>query len=327
MIGSGCLAAFVLIVGVVLLVVPGLAWDDAGESYRFSVTYPVTLVPEGDIVVATVDVLIPQTLPGLQKILGIRYSLQPDAVYDKGGNRYARFVIQQPKQPIEIAIEVDAEVYRYDFATVLARDGNRRCEKAADLKQWLIDEPYVEQQAPEIQEVARRVKGKDEEEIVRKSLEFVVKTLQHKGYGAGDHGAVWALREKKGDCTEFTDLFVSLCRANGLPARTQEGYLIRRAFPTWLQELLSSFDTPKHDWAEVYLTGYGWVPFDPLLTHVGRATFEQLKPVYLYLDCQRRNAVLNNHHYWAWTCTWKTGSKLNVQSTFLVNSRCELNGK
>jgi transglutaminase-like putative cysteine protease len=56
-----------------------------------------------------------------------------------------------------------------------------------------------------------------------------------------------------GDCGEETLLFITLCRYNGIPARWQSGWL---TFPGELN---------IHDWAEIYLAPYGWIPVDPYM--------------------------------------------------------------
>jgi transglutaminase-like putative cysteine protease len=208
------------------------------EGCRVSVTYSITHTVGPDTTLATCDVLIPRTLPGLQKILSIRYSTEPVVIYDKEGNRYAQFVFRQPKESIKITMTIDAEIYRYDLATAKGKVVVRHLEKPEDLSQWLVHEPYLESYAPEIQEAAKRLKGKTEEDTTRNALEFVIKTLKYSGYDPLDHGAQWALREKQGDCTEFTNLFVALCRANRIPARTQEGFVVQTLkLPAWVQRL------------------------------------------------------------------------------------------
>jgi len=65
-------------------------------------------------------------------------------------------------------------------------------------------------------------------------------------------GALWALKNHKGVCFDFAHLFVALLRALGIPSRVAEGIILdgRSGFMV-------------HDWAEVYLSGIGWIPFDP----------------------------------------------------------------
>jgi transglutaminase-like putative cysteine protease len=63
--------------------------------------------------------------------------------------------------------------------------------------------------------------------------------------------SAYTLHAGHGDCGEQTLLLITLMRMNGIPARWQSGW---------------TFTTGKyddiHDWAEIYLAPYGWVPVD-----------------------------------------------------------------
>jgi len=54
-----------------------------------------------------------------------------------------------------------------------------------------------------------------------------------------------------GDCGQEALLFITLCRSQGIPARWQTGW--------------NTFPGVKtiHDWCEIYLAPYGWIPVDP----------------------------------------------------------------
>jgi len=56
-----------------------------------------------------------------------------------------------------------------------------------------------------------------------------------------------------GDCGQEALLFITLCRLNGIPARWQSGW--------------NTFPGAKsiHDWSEIYLAPYGWIPVDPYM--------------------------------------------------------------
>lgn len=56
-----------------------------------------------------------------------------------------------------------------------------------------------------------------------------------------------------GDCGQTALLFITLCRSNGIPARWQSGWLTIPGGKT------------IHDWTEIYLNPYGWVPVDPYM--------------------------------------------------------------
>ncbi len=72
------------------------------------------------------------------------------------------------------------------------------------------------------------------------------------GWGRGD--AVWACDSKRGNCTDFHSLFISLARANKIPAKFEIGFGI--------PEKHGSGDVPGyHCWAW-FRDGDGWVPVD-----------------------------------------------------------------
>ena len=78
--------------------------------------------------------------------------------------------------------------------------------------------------------------------------------MKDDGYSARDRGALYALREKKGDCTEFMYLFVALCRRAQIPARGLGGYVCPKN--------MILRPTDYHNWAEFYADGR-WYIADP----------------------------------------------------------------
>lgn len=56
-----------------------------------------------------------------------------------------------------------------------------------------------------------------------------------------------------GDCGQAALLFITLCRYNGIPARWQSGWLTIPGGKT------------IHDWTEIYIMPYGWIPVDPYM--------------------------------------------------------------
>ena len=61
----------------------------------------------------------------------------------------------------------------------------------------------------------------------------------------------YCLSHRYGDCGQAALLFITLCRSQGIPARWQTGW---DTFPGFKD---------IHDWTEIYLAPYGWVPADP----------------------------------------------------------------
>jgi transglutaminase-like putative cysteine protease len=63
--------------------------------------------------------------------------------------------------------------------------------------------------------------------------------------------AEYTAKYKRGDCGSKSNLFISLCRINKVPARSQGGWRIQ-----------PDGDHAQHSWAQVYFEPYGWLPVD-----------------------------------------------------------------
>jgi transglutaminase-like putative cysteine protease len=61
------------------------------------------------------------------------------------------------------------------------------------------------------------------------------------------------LKEQKGTCSEYTNLFIALMRNKGIPARFVTGYIFMP------ENGFEGF----HAWAECYIKDYGWFAVDP----------------------------------------------------------------
>ncbi len=69
----------------------------------------------------------------------------------------------------------------------------------------------------------------------------IIPSLAIKGFTAG-----------RGDCGVQATVFITLCRIAGIPARWQSG---------WETKPTASWG--MHDWAEIYIAPWGWLPADP----------------------------------------------------------------
>ncbi|MDY6973851.1 MAG: transglutaminase domain-containing protein [Thermodesulfobacteriota bacterium] len=229
--------------------------------------------------------LIPQTVPGRQDVLSIVHSINPSKVFNSDGNKYAEYVFVDPERSIDINIKAEIEIFKYDLNTAM---NNRYPAYEQHLGKYLIREKYIEKDDPMIQKVARQITGKNEIGRVEKIYDFVLDNIEYSGYNTGEIGAARTLNDKKGDCNDYSDLFIALCRAKKIPARVAEGHTVE-------------FDeTPGHAWAEVYFRRHGWVPFDPLWGDLGAVSFENSINSYIYLSNTRNDDILSNGHYFTY---------------------------
>ena len=112
---------------------------------------------------------------------------------------------------------------------------------------WLAAERFVESDDGRIRALAAKLRHSDESDTGKAIYGWVSQNLRYTGYAADPRGALGALLDEGGDCTEYACLSVALARANGIPARWVSGYVIAR------DSVLRPAD--YHDWAEVYFGG------------------------------------------------------------------------
>jgi transglutaminase-like putative cysteine protease len=77
----------------------------------------------------------------------------------------------------------------------------------------------------------------------------------------------YCLEKKYGDCGQEAFLFMTLCRLSGIPARWQSAWF---TFPG---------GKTIHDWCEISIPPYGWIPVDPYMGIFAMQYLETLGPV------------------------------------------------
>ncbi len=129
-------------------------------------------------------------------------------------------------------------------------------------RRFLAPSPYIESRHGRIRKLAKEI-TKDQESAWEKVESIYDWVRENVDYQNGKlKGALAALRDGTGDCEELTSLFIALCRANGIPART-----------VWV---------PGHCYPEFYLadeTKQGhWIPCQAAGSHSFGGIVEQ-RPV------------------------------------------------
>lgn len=172
-------------------------------------------------------------------------------VKDKDGNWLARYILA-PSQKIEVAAKIAVSV------NIKPRDDFFLDNE--NLDEYLKSDRYWETTSPEIVSLAQQYR------TPRQIYELVVKTLEY-DYGRVEQnplrkGALAVLSNPKNSvCMEFTDLFIAIARAAGIPAREMVGY----AYTTNSKlRPLSLVADVLHSWPEYYDRDKKlWVPVDP----------------------------------------------------------------
>lgn len=120
-----------------------------------------------------------------------------------------------------------------ETATEITRGVNTDVEKARTIYEWIVDNTF--------------------------------RNPKTRGCGVGDIRWMLESRDLGGKCADLNALYVGLARAVGLPARDVYGIRVAKSNLGYKSLGASSEIVTKaqHCRAEVYLSGYGWVPVDP----------------------------------------------------------------
>ncbi len=134
----------------------------------------------------------------------------------------------------------------------------RQRSKLLDKASFLQHEKFVEVDSADIQQKSADLKGSTDLDTATNIYSWVVKNIKEAGYTSQDKGALYAMKQKKGDCTEYMYVTVALARAAGIPARGVAGYVYKHS------TIAKSPD--YHNWAELYFNGR-WNVVDPQKRH------------------------------------------------------------
>ena len=178
-------------------------------------------------------------------------------------------------------------------------------------------EEFIESDAPLIKQLANELsEGKTTAcEITRSYYDYIAGSFNYRGYTDNSLGALWALENKGGDCTEFSDSLIALSRASDIPARFLEGV-------TCCTE--SGYDPGqnKHDWLEIYLPETGWVPMDPTW---GRSSYDRetyyagITSDHIIVTQGRNPQTLKGFHYYTYNYWWgETSTSVSSEETWSI---------
>ena len=187
----------------------------------------------------------PAKLTSTQRCVKVEISDPYQLIVDDLGNQilYFRFENLPPHTMKSITVKVSLGLS--DMPNPIPVD---------DVQPFLRSEKYIESDHPELQQFAKRFESATPRETAENVFRWVANHISYAGYLRDSRGALYALRNRRGDCTEYMCLFTAICRANGIPARGIGGYVCSE----------SGVLEPSsyHNWTEFYEEGT-WRIADP----------------------------------------------------------------
>lgn len=115
---------------------------------------------------------------------------------------------------------------------------------------------------PRMRELAERIAGDEKNPVLVAARLYHWIARQFPWAGAREYSTLknipeYVLDQGHGDCGQVALLYITLCRAAGIPARWESGYMLHPGEENY------------HDWGELYFEGVGWVSTD---VSFGRST-------------------------------------------------------
>jgi transglutaminase-like putative cysteine protease len=162
----------------------------------------------------------------------------------------------------EYSFSVDYDVIRHEHVVLVngkpVAEARTATVPRVELARFLEPDRLVPVTGLPAQLAARETKGATTPlEKAKDIYEYVFRTMKYDKSGTGwGHGdTLWACDSKHGNCTDFHSVFISMARAEKIPARFQIGFPLPA-------DKHSSEIPGYHCWAEFYLDSTGWVPVD-----------------------------------------------------------------
>jgi transglutaminase-like putative cysteine protease len=225
---------------------------------RVRVTQTLTVdadaVPDGETVRAWIP--YPRAIPGVQEDIALVSSTPAGAFVAPETTLQRTAYLEQPAragEPTAFAVTYEltrsAVDHRVDPARVLPTPDR------AGLAEHLAERPPHIVFTDAIRAFSDRVVGDETNPaLVARRLFTAVDAIPWAGareYSTIPNISEHALRAGHADCGQQTLLLITLLRLNGIPARWQSGMVFSDG----------DYDN-LHDWGQVYLAPYGWVPMD-----------------------------------------------------------------
>ncbi len=189
----------------------------------------------------------------------ITFSPQPDNfVTDQWGQKSAHFHYDKivPLKRVNNVMQVkatthDIRYFIYPDATGSLADIPQKIQQTylQNNEKYQLEHPYI------VTALQQAVGAETNPYwIARKIFDYLIDNMYYELSG-GWNTAPTVLKRGNGSCSEYTFVYIAMCRAAGLPAR-YVGSLVVRGDE-------ASLDDVFHRWVEVYFPHYGWIPVDP----------------------------------------------------------------
>ncbi|MCK5342398.1 MAG: transglutaminase [Candidatus Heimdallarchaeota archaeon] len=236
------------------------------QVHKVTLNHNVTCYGPGNIITLNVNIALPDNRDNQTLLNEIRYNIRPDEILtDKWGQKSALFTFEDIKPGEKTEIQVIVEFESYDVRYFIYPENVGSLEDIPEeiREKYMADNEKYQINSQVIQKTMTQVVGSEKNPywIMRNIHQYLIGHLHYLMDGAWDT-APTVITNEHGSCSEYSFVFIALCKAAGLPTRYVGS--------TWDRKEFAYMDDVYHRWVEVYLPNYGWIPTDP--THGDRTS-------------------------------------------------------
>ena len=230
-----------------------------GDPKHFRIRYTITVkpdaVPEGETVRCWMP--MPRTDVPRQKNVKLLSTSQPDFV--RSPMDYAHSTVYMEKKAEAGKATVFSEEFEFDAYGAwfdLDTAATTTYDTTSDLYKTYTSERDCHMVfTPQIRALAERLTQGAATPLAKarrifKWIDDNFPWASAREYSTIENIPAYVLDNHHGDCGQVTLLFLTLCRSLGIPAHFQSGFMLHPG------------EENLHDWGEIYVPEYGWVPVD-----------------------------------------------------------------
>lgn len=187
-----------------------------------------------------------------QEIHKVIISPEPTKKYiDNQGNKILYFQSKNTKL-FNIQMRIEATLWKNEVHLIKS-NVNFQKNLIPSLRRYIKNEKFLEQ-TPAVRKMTHKIvkNYKHPLDQINEIFSFIVKNFKY-CYPLSKRGVKnLVLNDLRGDCGEYSSLFVTMCRILGIPAINHTGFVIFSK-----QEAIT-----EHGWASAYSEPLGWLDFD-----------------------------------------------------------------
>jgi transglutaminase-like putative cysteine protease len=246
----------------------------------------------------TVFINLAQNYENRQEVLISSVNYNPDFYLDINNNKIAKIQINNIKdKKIIISTYEKIKIFKYDFS-MIQYDENKEIDKGI---YKYLDSKNINFNVEFSKIITEKINSDNTVDLVNQLYDFVIKDIKYKRR-SDEWSGILTYNSKEGKCLDYSDYFVSLCRSKKIPARTVTGLIA-----------VNGKGEESHAWSEVYIKGYGWIPFDLTFGDSNNSTkFNNLLNVYIYYNIG--NSMNTIYESWG-----NKNSKIELKYTHVIN--------